>query len=142
VLVEVHQTDTNYKCKASVYCMDLVIIIIIIIKELNYFCVRTSSETHPASYGMSTGGHFPGDKEGPGSDAYQLPPSSAEIKNEQKLHLLSTLAPAWRSGTELALLQGSVICGTLSLTVFFYGASARFRAMASPNFFLHNRGFR
>jgi hypothetical protein len=118
------------------------LLLIIIIKELNYFCVRTSSEAHPASYAMSTGGHFPGDKERPGSDAYHLPPSSAEIKNEQKLHLLSTLAPAWRSRTELALLQGSVICGTLSLTVFFfYGASARFRAMAYPTFFLHNRGF-
>jgi hypothetical protein len=45
-------------------------------------CSQTSSETHPASYRMDTGGPFPGGKAQPGRDADHSPPSSAEVKNE------------------------------------------------------------
>jgi hypothetical protein len=34
---------------------------------------------------------FPGSKERPGRDADHSPPSSAEVENEQKLYLLSSL---------------------------------------------------
>jgi hypothetical protein len=48
--------------------------------EANYFSsslyVQTSSEAHPASYPMDTGG-----KAMPGHDADYSPPSSAEVKN-------------------------------------------------------------
>jgi hypothetical protein len=44
--------------------------------------VQTSSEVHPASYPMGTGGRFPGGKARPGRDADHTPPSSAEVKNE------------------------------------------------------------
>jgi hypothetical protein len=39
-------------------------------------CVQTSSEAHPASYPMGTGGPFPGGKARPGCDADHSPPSS------------------------------------------------------------------
>jgi len=45
-------------------------------------CVETSSEAHPASCTMSTGGPFPGGKARPGRDADHSPPSSAEVDNE------------------------------------------------------------
>jgi hypothetical protein len=45
---------------------------------------------------MGTGGSFPGGKAQPGRDADHLPPSSAEVKNEQELYLLSHQAPPWR----------------------------------------------
>jgi hypothetical protein len=45
-------------------------------------CVQTSSEAHPASCTMGTGGPFPGVKARPGRDADHSPPSSAEVVNE------------------------------------------------------------
>jgi hypothetical protein len=45
-------------------------------------CVQTSSEAHPASCTMGTGGPFPGDKVRPRRDADHSPPSSAEVENE------------------------------------------------------------
>jgi hypothetical protein len=55
-------------------------------------CVQTRSEAHPASYPMGTGGPFPGGKALPSRDADHSPPSSAEVKNEKELFLLSSLA--------------------------------------------------
>jgi hypothetical protein len=55
--------------------------------------VQTSSDAYPASYPMGTEGSFPEVKGGQVSDADHSPPSSAEVKNEYKLHLLSPLAP-------------------------------------------------
>jgi hypothetical protein len=43
-------------------------------------CVQTSSEAHPTSYPMSTGGPFPRGKARPAREADH--PSSAEAKNE------------------------------------------------------------
>jgi hypothetical protein len=40
---------------------------------------------------MGTGGSFPGGKARPGRDADHSPPSSAEVKNEQELYLLSPM---------------------------------------------------
>jgi hypothetical protein len=40
-------------------------------------CVQTSSEAHPASYPMDTGGPFQEGKARPGRDAGHSPPSSA-----------------------------------------------------------------
>jgi hypothetical protein len=51
--------------------------------------VQTSSEAHPASCTMGTGGPFPGIKARPGRDANHSPISSAEVENEQELYLLS-----------------------------------------------------
>jgi hypothetical protein len=45
-------------------------------------CIQTSSEAHPASYPMGTGGPFPGGKARPGRDADHSPPSCAEVKYE------------------------------------------------------------
>jgi hypothetical protein len=52
-------------------------------------CVQTGSEAHPGSCPMGTGGSFPGGKARPGREADHLPPSSAEIVNEQQLYFLS-----------------------------------------------------
>jgi hypothetical protein len=52
-------------------------------------CIQISSGAHPASYTMDTGGSFPGSKERPGCDADHSPPSSAEVKKEYELYLLS-----------------------------------------------------
>jgi hypothetical protein len=53
---------------------------------------------------MGTGGPFPGGKVRPGRDADHSPPSSAEIKNEQELYLLSPHVPPWRVAGQLYLL--------------------------------------
>jgi hypothetical protein len=52
-------------------------------------CVQTGSGAHPASYTLGTGGSLPGGRARPGRDADHSPPSSAEVKKEQELHLLS-----------------------------------------------------
>jgi hypothetical protein len=44
-------------------------------------CVQTSSEAHPATCQMGTGGSFPGRKARPGRDADHSIPYSAEVKN-------------------------------------------------------------
>jgi hypothetical protein len=54
-------------------------------------CVQTSSEVHPASCPVGTGGPFPGVKAQPERNADHSPPSSVEVKNEQELYLLSPL---------------------------------------------------
>jgi hypothetical protein len=67
-------------------------------------CVQTGCEVHPATCTMGSGGPFPGGKAQPGRDADHSPPSSAEVKNEQKLYLLSPHAPPWRVAGTLYLL--------------------------------------
>jgi hypothetical protein len=52
-------------------------------------CVQIGSEDHPASCTMGTGGPFPGAKRGRGVTLTIHPPSSAEVKNEEELYLLS-----------------------------------------------------
>jgi hypothetical protein len=52
-------------------------------------CVHTSSEAHPVSYPIGTGGIAR-----PGRDADYSRTASAEIKNEYELYFLSPLAPA------------------------------------------------
>jgi hypothetical protein len=52
--------------------------------------VQTGSGAHPASCPVGTGG-----KARPRRDADHSPPSSAEVKNEQELYLLSPQAPPW-----------------------------------------------
>jgi hypothetical protein len=59
-------------------------------------CVQTGSGVHPASCPMGTRGPFPGSKARPERDADHSPPSSAEVKNEKELYLLSPQAPLWR----------------------------------------------
>jgi hypothetical protein len=58
-------------------------------------CIQTSSGAHPASCPMGTRASFPGGKMWPGRDADHSPPSSAEVKYEQELYLLSPHAPPW-----------------------------------------------
>jgi hypothetical protein len=58
-------------------------------------CIQNGSGAHPASCTMSTGGPFPEGKAWPGHDADHSPPSSAEVKNELELYLLSPQAPPW-----------------------------------------------
>jgi hypothetical protein len=51
---------------------------------------------------MGTGGSFPGGKARPGRDADRSAPSSAEVKKEQELYLLSPkCASMERNGTAL-----------------------------------------
>jgi hypothetical protein len=64
-------------------------------------CVQTGSGAHPASYLMGTGGSFSGGKARPGRDADHLPPSSAEVKNEKELYILSPHVPPWRVAGQL-----------------------------------------
>jgi hypothetical protein len=45
-------------------------------------CVQTSSEAHPASYGMSDQRSFPWGKAGPWRDTDHSPSSSAKVQNE------------------------------------------------------------
>jgi hypothetical protein len=59
-------------------------------------CVHTGSGAHPAFCTMGTVGPSPGGKAQPGRDTDHLPPSSAEVKNELELYLLSPQAPSWR----------------------------------------------
>jgi hypothetical protein len=47
-------------------------------------CVQTSSEAHPASCTMGTGGSYRGGKARPGRDADYSPLSSAEVDKEYK----------------------------------------------------------
>jgi hypothetical protein len=44
---------------------------------------------------VGTGGPFSGAKARPGRDADHSPPSSAKVKNEEGLYLLSLQAPSW-----------------------------------------------
>jgi hypothetical protein len=53
---------------------------------------------------MGTGGSFPGDKVRPGRDADHSPPSSAVVKNEQKLCLLTPHLPPRRVAGQLYFL--------------------------------------
>jgi hypothetical protein len=46
------------------------------------YCTDISSEDHPTSYPLGTGGPFPGSKALPECDTDHSPPSSAEVKNE------------------------------------------------------------
>jgi hypothetical protein len=64
-------------------------------------CVQTGSGAHPASCTMGTGGAFPGGKSRPGRNADHSPPSSAEVRNEYELYLLSPQAPSWRVAGQL-----------------------------------------
>jgi hypothetical protein len=66
-------------------------------------CVQTGSGAHPASYPVGTGGSFPGGKARPGRDADHSPPSSAEVKNESELYLLSPHVPPWHVAGQLYL---------------------------------------
>jgi hypothetical protein len=50
---------------------------------------------------MGTGGPLPGVKRGQGRDADHSPSSSAEVKNEQELYLLSPQAPSRRVAGQL-----------------------------------------
>jgi hypothetical protein len=52
--------------------------------------------TQPIFCPMGTGDPFSGGKARPGNDADHSPPSSAEVKYEQELYLLSPHAPPWR----------------------------------------------
>jgi hypothetical protein len=60
-----------------------------------YLLLLAGSGAHPASCTMGTGGSFPGGKARTGRDADHSPPSSAEVKKEQELYLLSPKAPPW-----------------------------------------------
>jgi hypothetical protein len=67
-------------------------------------CVQTGSGAHPTSCTVGTGGSFPGGKARPGRDADHSPPSSAEVKKEQELYLLSpNCASMERNGTTLVV---------------------------------------
>jgi hypothetical protein len=55
-------------------------------------CVQAGSGVHPASCTMGTGGPFPRVKAWPGHVADHSPSSSAEVKNELGLYLLSPCA--------------------------------------------------
>jgi hypothetical protein len=64
-------------------------------------CVQTGSVDHPVPCSMGTGGPFPGGKARPGRDADHSPPSSAEVKYEWELYLLSSHVPPWRVAGQL-----------------------------------------
>jgi hypothetical protein len=66
---------------------------------------RPALGPHPASCPMGTGGPFPGGKARPGRDADHSPSSSAEVKYELELYLLSPPCASMAcSGTALLLL--------------------------------------
>jgi hypothetical protein len=59
-------------------------------------CVQIDSRVHPTPCQLVPGGPFPEGKARPGRDADHSPPSSAEVKNESELYLLSPQATPWR----------------------------------------------
>jgi hypothetical protein len=77
-------------------------------------CFQTGCGAHPSSCTVGTGGSFPGGKGRPGGDADRSPPSSAEVKKEQELCLLSPRAPPWRVTGPLylfcAVRVGAALC--------------------------------
>jgi hypothetical protein len=64
-------------------------------RQWGSLCVQISSKSHPTSYPIDTGGSFPEGKAQRGRDADHLCPSSAWVKNEYELYLLSPLSPSW-----------------------------------------------
>jgi hypothetical protein len=66
-------------------------------------CVQTSPGAHPASCPVDTGG-----KARPGRDVDHSPPSSAEVKYEWDLYLLSPHAPPWRVAGSLYLYSSRI----------------------------------
>jgi hypothetical protein len=92
-----------------------------------YPCVQTGSGAHPASYSMGTGGPFPGGKARSGSDADHSPLSSAEVKNEQELYLLSPHAPPWR-------VAGSLYNISLSFPFHFFHLFPLVLSLILPSF--------
>jgi hypothetical protein len=63
-------------------------------------CIQTGSGVHPTSYTMGTGGFFPEGKKLPRRDSDHSPPSSAEVKKEWELYLLTNkCASMERNGT-------------------------------------------
>jgi hypothetical protein len=70
-------------------------------EDFSSLCVQIGSGANPASYPVGTGGPFPGGKARPGRDADRSPPSSAEVKYEQELYLLSPDVPPWRVAGQL-----------------------------------------
>jgi hypothetical protein len=58
--------------------------------------VQKRSGANSDSYRMGSGGPFSGAKARPGRDADDSPTSSADVKNDYELYLLSTLATSWR----------------------------------------------
>jgi hypothetical protein len=77
---------------------------------------KTGSGAHPASYLMGTGGYVPGCKARPGRDADHASPSSAEVKYEWELYLLSPHAPLWRVAGQLYFL---LLLITFTVSFFF-----------------------
>jgi hypothetical protein len=67
-------------------------------------CVQTGSGAHPASYPigtMGTDGSFPGGKGRPGRDTDHSSSSSAEVKYEYELYVLSPHVPPWHVAGQL-----------------------------------------
>jgi hypothetical protein len=70
------------------------------------FCTQTGSGARSASYTLCTEVSFPGDKPWPVRDADHSPPSTAEVKNEEELYLLSSpQAPSRRVTEQLYFLN-------------------------------------
>jgi hypothetical protein len=82
-------------------------------------CAQTSSEFHPVSYQMGTGGPFPGGKVRPGRDADYLPPSSTEVTRS---YFLSHLALHGVAGQLYFLLYfySHIIFNICFVRCFFY----------------------
>jgi hypothetical protein len=83
-------------------------------------CIQTSSGAHPASYPMGIWGSFPGGKARPGRDADHSPPSSAKVKNEQELYLLSPHVPPWCVAGQLLQLFQVGRCLHLDIMSWLY----------------------
>jgi hypothetical protein len=58
-------------------------------------CIQTGSGVYPVSYTMGTGSSFPWSKVWLVHDADHSPPSSAEVKKEKELYLLSPNVSPW-----------------------------------------------
>jgi hypothetical protein len=68
---------------------------------------------------MGTGGPFPGAKRGWDLTLTTHPPSSAEVKNEYELYILSPQAPPWRvAGLLCFLCWASHDCQLLGTYIF------------------------
>jgi hypothetical protein len=60
---------------------------------------------------------FPGGKARPGRDANHSPPSSADVKYEKELYLLSPHGPPWRVAGQLYLLPLPIKTSQVHITV-------------------------
>jgi hypothetical protein len=109
--------------------------------DFSLCCVQTSSETHPASYPMGTGGSFPGGKE---AGAWSWPLTSVQCRGQEYVELyvhspntLNGVVLSWKESTGggsvyisrvIRLAYATVCCVIHSLAVIHPNTGVDYRS--------------